>query len=384
MINLPDIASILQFASNLLIFLVGLSVLVLVHEFGHFIAAKRAGIKVEEFGLGFPPKLFKWRRGETEYSLNALPIGGYVRLYGEEHSVASEKNRSFFHQPKGVRVSVIVAGVLMNILLGIVVFTFLYSKLGVPASSSTDVIITYVFDGSPAASAGIKVLDRIDSIAGEKIADIASVKEITDKNRGKEIEYVLVRSELKFLASEVFEQGERERVVVKVIPRETPPENQGAVGIGLDQLSIVQTQFFPWYEMPFRAGIAGIGQSLKFTGEIFKGLGSMVQKLVLQGEVPKDVAGPVGIFQITSAAASVGGSLTLLSLLGVLSINLAVLNILPFPALDGGRLFFIILETIFRRRVFPVYESIAHQVGMILLIALILLITFSDIRRVIG
>lgn len=379
-----DISSILQFLSNLLIFLVGLSVLVLVHEFGHFLAAKRVGIKVEEFGLGFPPKVFKWRRGETEYSINALPFGGFVRLYGEEHSVKKEKNRSFYHQSRDVRTSVIVAGVVMNLLLAIVVFTGLYSILGVPTQTKQSVVITYIFPDSPAQAAEVQPLDRIDSIAGEKVTDIEQVKGLTDKNKGREIEYVLERSELIFLANEVFEQGERQKVAVRVTPRETPPENQGPVGIGLDELTITNTRTYPWYEMPYRATVAGLGQSFKFTGDILKGLGSMLQRLVVRGEVPKDIAGPVGIFQITSVAASAGGVLTLLSLLGVLSINLAVLNILPFPALDGGRLVFIIMETIFRRRVFPHYEQIAHQVGMALLIGLILLITFADIRRIIG
>ena len=375
-----DISSIFGFLVNLTIFLVGLSILVLVHEFGHFWAARRNGIKVEEFGLGFPPRLYSKKIGETIYSLNAFPIGGFVRLYGEDSSVEKDKDRSFFNKRKGVRTQVIVAGVLMNILLGIALFTGIYTSLGVPEKTQEKVVVTYIFPDSPAEQAHVKPFDRIVEINQEKIVNIDQVKEKSIQFAGQEIEIKVERSNLEFLVSSIFEKGNVETQAVRLSPRKEPPQGQGAMGIGLDFVPITQTKTYPFYFMPFKAAQAGIDQSFKFSFDVLKGLGRTVSDLTQKREVPKDVAGPIGIFQMTGTAAQ-SGIFTLLSFFAILSINLAVINIMPFPALDGGRLLFIVLEVLTGRRAFPKIERYAHSAGMIILLALIALITLSDINR---
>lgn len=376
-----DFLSVLNFIQNLLIFLVGLSILVLIHEFGHFWAARRAGIIVEEFGLGFPPSVFSKKINGTIYSLNAIPIGGFVRLYGEDHSVEVDKKVSFYHQSRWARTQVIIAGVIMNVLLGIAVFTVLYSIIGVPTSSENKIAITGVEESSPADKAGLRSLDRVVAINKKAIASNEELKAKAKEFAGQEIEITIERSPVLFLASAVYIQGEVEKFDVKLTPRVEVGPSQGPIGVGLFERSITfnRTKFYPWYLMPLKSSEAGLRESIKFVFEVVSGLGNTASR-AFKGEVPQDVAGPIGIFKITESAAS-GGFLVLISLLGVLSINLAVINIMPFPALDGGRLLFILLEIITGKRVFPKVERIVHSVGMIILLGLIVLITFSDINR---
>lgn len=339
---------------SLLTFLIILSVLILVHELGHFWSAKRHGIKVEEFGFGYPPRIWGFKRGETIYSLNLLPFGGFVRMLGEDQAAG---NRSFFVQKKSVRTLVLLAGVTMNFLLGVVLFGAIYTKLGIPEPVDY-LVVTNVAGGSPADAAGIKAEDKI---IGFK--DSQAFIDFVNQNRGKEISMQLAGRS------------------IEVVPRQASdtPEGQGALGVAITNIDFVQ---YPLWQRPFRGMALGVKEAFAWGREILNALGQTVARLI-QGQKPQDVAGPVGIYQISKSAGE-QGLLAVFQFTGILSINLAILNLLPLPALDGGRLVFVIIETVFRRRVKPKFEQTIHLIGMALLIGLMVLITINDVRRLVG
>jgi regulator of sigma E protease len=231
---------------SLLLFIIVLSIVVLIHEFGHFIVAKKLKIKVEEFGFGFPPKLFSRKRGETEYSFNALPIGGFVKLYGEDEAGAGrlslkeekkhneDEKRAFFARPIWQRVAVVVAGVVMNTLLAIVVFyIFMFISgfktqlplltdhkfFGAQQENKTAALfIVQVVDGSPAAEAGIKAPSQVVSVNGRTLNDSGEFINVINQNKGEEVTFVLQGGE------------NNERYTVTAIPRENPPKGRGSTG----------------------------------------------------------------------------------------------------------------------------------------------------------
>ncbi|MBU2051726.1 M50 family metallopeptidase [Patescibacteria group bacterium] len=338
---------------SILTFLIILSVLILVHELGHFFSAKRNGIKVEEFGFGYPPRLFGITKGGTIYSLNLLPFGGFVRMLGED---VGEGRQSFFVQPKSVRTTVLLAGVTMNFLLGVVLFGVIYTKLGIPEPVDYLTVVSVTAD-SPAEQAGIKAKDKVISFSNND----DFINYIND-NRGKTISLQL---------------SDR---LVEVVPRTTDatPEGQGALGVTITNIDYVQ---YPFWQRPFRGMALGVKEAFAWGREILNALGQTVARLI-QGQRPQDVAGPVGIYQISKSAGE-QGFLAVLQFTGILSINLAILNLLPLPALDGGRLLFIGLEAISGRKVKPKLEQTIHLVGMALLIGLMILVTVNDIRRLV-
>ncbi len=360
-----NISSILTFAKDLIVFFVALSVLVLIHEFGHFIMARRAGIKVEEFGLGFPPRVWSRKKGETVYSLNAIPIGGFVKLYGEDETVTKDIERAYYHKGKLTRTSILVAGVLMNFLLGVLVFSIISFFSGI-VQPSGQIKVTGIASNSPAEKAGLKSDDIIISVEGEAVQKSKEFIEKVASYKGKEATLTVSRnSESNFN--------------VKVSPRENPPQGEGALGLAFSDVALVHP---PFPQNIFLSVVEGFNQAIFWINVTIQGIADAV-KTALGGQKPEGLAGPIGIFQITGVAAQ-QGILTLLGFIGVLSVNLAVLNIMPFPALDGGRLLFIIVETLFGKRVLASYEKYAHLVGMIILLSLMVLITFADIQRLIS
>lgn len=354
-------------------FIVILSILVLIHELGHFLVAKKLNIKVEEFGFGFPPRVFGIKRGETLYSINLLPVGGFVKLFGEDAagggSVKQTKKekemsagmlkRAFFARPIWQRFAVVVAGVVMNFLLAVVIISYLFTVQGV-AVPSENIHITDVQKGSPAASANLQTGDIITSINGKKITSTEQFISTVRKSGGKEISLGILKN------------GKSE--TVSLTPRINTPEGQGPVGVGISNITVRK---YPFWQAPFY----GTLEALKFSWLIFAGLGQMVAGLVTKGAAPEGVAGPVGVAQLTGQAVSYGVNATLW-FAALLSINLAVLNVLPIPALDGGRLFFIVIEFLTRRKINPKYEGYAHAVGLALLLTLMVVITVFDIVRV--
>lgn len=352
---------------TIIVFILVLSILVLVHEFGHFIVAKKFGIKVEEFGFGLPPRIFGRKYGETLYSLNLLPIGGFVKLYGEEGEVkGQDKDRSFAEKPKFVRALVVVAGVVMNFILAILIISYIFTQ-GVLVPTNR-IHVEKVTHGSPAEKAGLVFGDVIaemsDGVETKVIKSSSDLISFTNRNLGKEIQLSILRG---------FGQ---EKLTVALIPRKEFPSGEGPIGVTISNL---EEKKYSVIEAP----IKGIFEAIQLSYLMLGAIVQLLWRLVTMGEAPKDIAGPLGVAQITGQALRFG-SKAILQLLGFLSLNLAVVNILPIPALDGGRLLFIGMETIFGKKVRPKIEQTAHQIGLVLLLVLILLITLNDIGRLIS
>lgn len=358
---------------TILAFILVLSVLVLVHEAGHFFVAKWMGIKVEEFGFGFPPRVFGKKFGETIYSINALPIGGFVKMYGEDEAGGGKvqiknqnekiKNdrRSFISRNPWQRAAIVVAGVVMNFILAVVILSYIYSVRGVPTPGK-DVYVAGIAKGSPAATAGLTKGDLIVSIDGHAVSNTEEIITYTKQHLGQQ------------LTLRIKNQDSRIKNII-VTPRVKYPANQGPMGVVISQNVIVKK--YPWYEAPY----IGVRESIKTSWMILQGLGTIVVQLFTTRSVPADVAGPIGIAQLTGQTVKYGFD-AVLSLVALLSLNLAIMNVLPIPALDGGRLFFILIEGVTGKKVSPKVESYTHSIGMAVLLFLILLITFHDVFRI--
>lgn len=376
-----------------LTFIIILSVLVLVHEIGHFLLAKKAGIKVEEFGFGLPPRIIGKKIGETIYSLNWLMFGGFVRLKGEEledgYDIRSEKaKRSFWAQSKKARTAVIVAGVTANFLLAIGAFTAVYSATGIPERGDQVKILGIVKD-SPADLVGLKEGDIVVSFAQQKITSTETFIKVVDEMRGQKASLEIRREENNPCLEKVSGPpvggsagglifGCRDgNLVVDITPRTQPPEKEGPLGVVISDMT---TKKYPLWQMPFRGAVVGFQEAIAWVGLILGSLGKMLADLITQGAVPKEIAGPLGIYQITGEVARTG-ILNIIHFLGILSVNLAIVNILPFPALDGGRLMFVVYEAVMRRRPKPSFERRANAAGMAFLLFLIMLVTINDLLR---
>ncbi|HKC14551.1 MAG TPA: M50 family metallopeptidase [Patescibacteria group bacterium] len=358
---------------TVLVFLLILTILVLIHEAGHFFVAKFFNIKVEEFGVGFPPRAWGKKVGETLYSINWLPIGGFVRLYGEDEagsgriSIGKNKkitntNRAFFAKPWWQRFLVGIAGVVMNFLLAVLIFSFMFAFVGV-AIPGHKVIVGQVAKGSPSELAGLKPGDTIEYVGSVKITDTQQLIAETKKHLGQEI---------------VLKLNSNGKVrEVRITPRTNYPKGEGPIGVAISQNAEIKK--YSWYEAP----VAGTKEAIKASWLIISAFGTVISQLFTQGAIPKDIAGPIGIAQLTGQVVQVG-PFAVLYFISILSLNLAILNVLPIPALDGGRLFFILIEAVTRKKVHPKFESYAHAIGMALLLALIALVTLHDISRIIS
>jgi len=339
-------------------FLVVIAVLILAHEFGHFITAKASGVRVDEFGLGFPPRLLSVKRGETTYSLNAIPLGGFTKMAGEEDPKVS---RSLASKSIGTRLLVLSAGSLMNLLLPLLLFSIAFM---IPHNVVMgQVMIKEVIPNSPAARAGIESGDIFLSVNEKPVNNISDLHRYIQLNLGNEITILVQHSDLT-------------TETIQVIPRWKPPEGQGATGV---RVTTVEPTIVRQSEPFWRAIPSGVSACIE-TFVLFKnGIISMII-----GATPVVVTGPVGIAQLTGEVAQAGIS-PLLEFAAFLSINLAIINIFPLPALDGGRIIFVLLEWVRRgKRISPKREGLIHAIGFALLMAAFLAITYQDIIRIIS
>lgn len=357
--------------------------LVFIHELGHFVTAKFFGIRVEEFGFGFPPRAWGKKIGETIYSINWIPAGGFVRLLGEEE--ASDDPASFSHKSPWVRAAVVSAGVIINFLLAVLIF---YLILGFSSfkfdfdqtTIKTDFIfgkqrnsplILDVAKDSPADTARISIGDKIITGNGELIETSDQLRDFVQDNLDEEVTFELQDF-----------QGENIRVV-SLTPRANPPEGEGAMGVGLGFDIATVT-----YENPVEKLFSGFLHAVNSLQFQFVAIGSLI-KQSFEEKTPEplaeNVAGPVGIVALIARFVGIGGLAAfgaLVSLTALISLILAVVNILPIPALDGGRFFFIFVEGITGRRVDPRVERLIHGAAFLVLLALVILIAFNDILNI--
>lgn len=323
------------------------SALVFIHELGHFSIAKLVGIKVHEFAIGMGPKILGFKKGETDYSIRALPIGGYVRMEGEDEK--SDDARSFNNKSIKERIAVILAGPLMNVILGIVLFTIIFYSVTGVATTGIDQII----DGTPAQEVGLEPGDRIVSINDRTIEQWDHIVEEIDRSEGEAL---------------IFEVERANSVIEKTIVPEVDPET-GQYRIGI----------MPVTEKSFTLAVRN---SINQTRMIVLGILDFFRGLVgSRQEVLEDVVGPVGIINLVGQA-SRAGWVYVLHLAGLISINLAVMNLLPIPALDGSRILFLIVEAFRGRPIDPDKEGFVHIVGFALLMLLMIMITYKDITAI--
>lgn len=352
--------------SSILIFIIILGVIVFVHEFGHFIMAKRAGMDVEEFGFGFPPRIFGVKKGATLYSVNWIPLGGFVKIKGENDNGQHDAG-SFSSKKLPARIAVVVAGVIMNVILAFVLITGGY-LFGMPQAldslpagaivSNSTVRITGILAGSPADKGGIVAGDIVIESAGEPVTSSDAFRNTIKSGTGE--------------LSVTVKRG-KETKTLKLQPEILKETGNRGIGIELADIGTVR---FPWYLAPVK------GAEAVFNGLVMVAVSfwQLVSGLVVGRGLPADVSGPVGIAVYTGQAAKIGFAY-LVEFTALLSLNLAVLNIIPFPALDGGRLLFLIIEALRGRSVSRKIEGIAHQAGFGLLMILILAVTYRDLVR---
>ncbi|MDP2916851.1 MAG: RIP metalloprotease RseP [Dehalococcoidia bacterium] len=341
---------------SIVVFLVVILVLVLAHEFGHFITARAFKVKIIEFAVGFPPRLWSIKRGDIIYSLNAVPLGGFVKLAGEEDpgvagALASKKWWE--------RIIVLASGSLMNLILPIVLFSIAFM---LPHSAVMgQVTVEDVAPNSPASMAGIAPGDVLLSINGKPVENIGDLRRLAQLNLGSEITVKLKRGD-----------AVKE---VRVVPRWKPPPGQGAVGVvsRLVNPTVVSQSEPIWRAVPM--GVTQCGETLI----IFK---NEIGRWII-GASPVQVTGPVGIAQVTGEVARTGIS-PLFEFAAFISINLGIVNIFPLPALDGGRIAFVVIEVLRGgRRVSPKTEGLVHMIGFALLMALVILVTYRDIINIV-
>lgn len=367
----------MTFLITLITFVLIIGFLIFSHELGHFLAAKKSGLLVEEFALGFPPKIFSKKIGETNYALNLIPFGGYVKIYGEDPDEESVKNeRSFSSQKPLVKTKVLTAGVLANIIVAIIIFYFVMFSSGfkwnvslpfnynfIFGEQSTIPLVASVFEDSPAKDSGIKEKDLILKVDGSSITNTENLVSYINNNK----------KEMVLTVKNIKEKEEREIII-------TPKQSEeGSYIIGTFLVDITEIKYNSFLGKTF----SGFLHTANMTHLSFYSLFKLVKDSFNEGTVKpfKDsTAGVVGIFAITHIVIG-EGVVELLNMVALISIGLAVINILPIPALDGGRLVFVLYEFIFRRKAPFNFEKNLNLIGFIFLMLLIVIITYNDIIR---
>lgn len=371
---------------TIIVFILILGVLIFVHEFGHFMTARRNGIKADEFGFGFPPRIFGFYKNEntgkyefvpgskeivsknTVYSLNWIPVGGFVKIKGEDGEGKSESD-SFASKSAWKRTKVLAAGVMMNFVLAWILISIGF-MIGAPQlasgpsnSADSKIQISNIVAGSPATVAGLQVGDEVlktqTAPDGQvvRLTGVTSLQKYIDANKGRQLNLAIQRGS--------------QTLDIKVMPRVNPPKGQGALGVELAETTIVS---FPWY----KAIWMGLTTTLNLIWLILVALWGIIVSLFSGKGVGADVGGPVYIYKMTGQVAAMG-LVYILQFAALLSINLGIINILPIPALDGGRILFIIIEKIKGHPVSQKVEQAFHTVGFALLIILLVLISFHDV-----
>ena len=377
---------------TIVIFIIVLAVLIFVHEFGHFLAAWACGIRIDAFAIGFGPKLFSWKfpvkkgspTSNTEYSIRAIPFGGYVKIFGEnpdeENTHGPDSHRSFVHKPRWQQAIVLAAGIVFNLLFACLLYISVF-YIGVAATpdgfekysnhfSNPRIMVTDVPEKTPAYNAGIKVgdviggIDLAGQISSTAPVSIDQIQSAIQNSNGKSITIVDVR------------KGVSKNIeITPVLGMAGMPADKFAIGIAMDNVvdiklpfwSSIMEGFHYTYEM-IKNTIVGL---VMFIITVFRGTADF-----------SSVSGPIGIAGIVGDAAGLGFTF-LLMVTALISINLGIINLIPFPALDGGRILFVAIEAVIRRRISPTLTNTVNTVGFALLIALMILVTYKDILKLV-
>jgi regulator of sigma E protease len=369
--------------TTILLFIAVLAVLVFVHEFGHFSVAKWFGMRVDEFGLGFPPRAtsYKPEDSETTYSLNWLPLGGFVKIFGEDGQEAEDPDhpnhgRSFQDKPWYAQVAVLIAGVTMNMILAwlLLSLSFMTGTLASPDDGNADnitdvgVIVAQVLPDSPAESAGIEAGDRITSINLAGGTSTAVTQDIIQNTVSRATSTPVILQ----LARQ---QGTTTATSTATVTPAVTESGGLQIGIAMAEAGILKLS-------PLPALAEGYKTTVLLTERTFQGFKKLLADAFAGGgESLNQIAGPVGIAGLVGDAAD-RGLAPLLSFMALISINLAILNMLPFPALDGGRIVFVLIEAVTQRRIPANVAGIINGIGMILLLLLMVLVTYQDIVRI--
>lgn len=370
---------------TILVFIVILGVLVFVHEFGHFIVAKKSGMQVDEFGFGFPPRIGgvyksagKWKfvwgnkqpqdldENNTVYSLNLIPLGGFVKIVGENNE-QEDNPKSFINKGFWPRFLTLVAGVTMNVILAWVLISATYivgskvkvnSLADIPSSvkfTNVQMQITEVVKDLPAEKAGLKPEDVLVSIDGNSFAEIKSIQEYVKSKAGSKVKFEVKRGE--------------ENLSFDITPNINPPEGQGPTGIAIALVGDVK---YVWYQALY--------EGARTTGGALVDIVTGLCKLIIGHLGFSSLGGPIQIAKIVGEVRQTG-LIALINLTAFLSLNLAVLNILPFPALDGGRVMFLIIEQFRGKKNNQKFEQYVNTFGFLFLILLMVAVTINDIIR---
>ncbi|MBX2866930.1 site-2 protease family protein [Candidatus Kaiserbacteria bacterium] len=354
---------------NILLFILVLLVVVLVHEWGHFITAKKVGMRVDEFGFGFPPKLFGMRKGETEYTFNLLPIGGFVKIFGEDSEAAEGDPRAFTSRPRWAQALVLVAGVVMNVVLAWVLFSIVLmmgnQTVADVQTETSRLVITEVLEGSPAAEAGIAHGVEVLAVSsGDEEATLTpeGFRAFTETHgEALTVTYVV--------------NGEVETVDITAADGLISGEDRQAIGVGL---ALIDTVRLPIHLALYEGG----KMTFVALGNITVGIATLIVEAVQLEADLTNVAGPIGIVGLVGEVSSFGLA-PLLMFVAFISLNLAVINLIPVPALDGGRLLFVAIEAVKQKPIPPQWVGILNTAGFALLIILMIAVTYNDILRII-
>lgn len=362
-----------------IIFLGILVFLVLVHEFGHFIVAKWSGIRVDEFAFGFPPKIYGKKFGETEYRFNLLPIGGYVKIYGEDPSDVKDDadiKRSFAHKPRYIQAAVLLAGIVMNILFAWALFSGAYllgaqtSITAVPENVKVEnerTVVLNVSKNSPAYLLGITPGDTLVSLESRgTVLEPKSAKELSD--------FVAMNQDTQMTIGFI-KKEEKEITYQRITPINVVGSERKIIGLTVDRVGIL--------DLPLsQAVVLGAKTTYSYTSLTVEAFVNLIKSIFTGGSAVKELTGPIGIVGIVDQV-RVFGLAALFTFSAIISINLAVLNLIPFPALDGGRLLFVLIESIIRRPLPMAFQSWTNTVGFSLLMILMLVVAWQDIAKLI-
>lgn len=387
---------------EIIVFILILSFLVLIHELGHYLLARKNKIIIKEFGLGYPPRLLKLFTFQgTVFSLNAIPFGGFVKLDGEDGPEDEEKELvdqkktkltnqgkkgksntwgPFFEKSMSARLQTLLAGVFFNFIFGILVFSLVYIKIGIPQELSNQARIYELNDNSPAKIAGMLPNTNIIALYSDQdeqwvqVSSVAQVQEYVSYHLGENIRVRTTDPCQNTVCPDSYQE-----FTVYLRPETERPESEGALGVIFTGVIV---EHAPWYVAIIKGPYYAVKDALSLSVLILQALGKLIVDLIQGRSVGMDVAGPVGIVQqIQTHGYFDGGFVEIINFAALLSINLAVMNLLPIPALDGGRVFFILLEKLFAKEKIEKVANWANYLGFFILILLMIVVSVNDVLR---